>query len=79
MKTLRTMWLAGLLGAALSGAAFAADTPQTGGQEPQTPAAADPGKTDNEAFLAALKKCDTLGADQRQKCVDAAKRKFGQM
>lgn len=79
MKTLRTMLLAGFLGAALSGAAVAADTPQTGGQEQQTPAGADAGKVDNEAYLAALKKCDALSADQRQKCVESAKRKFGQM
>ncbi|MFO1320936.1 MAG: hypothetical protein U1F52_15090 [Burkholderiales bacterium] len=79
MKTLRSMFLAGFLGAALSGIAFAADTAQPAGTQDPAPAATDQGKADNEAYLAALKKCDSLNADQRQKCVDAAKRKFGQM
>lgn len=80
MNKLRITILAGLLGVALSGSAFSADTAEPSGtQEQPAPAATDQGKTDNEAYLAALKKCESLGADQRQKCVDAAKRKFGQM
>lgn len=80
MNQLRTMMLAGLLGVAFSGTALSADTAQpSGASEQPAPAAAEPGKADNEAYLAALKKCDSLAADQRQKCVDAAKRKFGQM
>lgn len=41
-----------------------------------------PGNTDQKSaeYLAALKKCDAINnAGDRQKCVDAAKKKHGQM
>ena len=79
MKTLRSMFLAGFLGAALSGIAFAADTAQPAGTQDPAPAATDQGKADNEAYLAALKKCESMSAGEKTKCVDAAKKKFGQM
>jgi len=65
MKKLST--IVSTLAFALSAAAFAADDPaqQTGDAQQQ--------------YQAALKKCESLPQTQQQKCIDAAKKKFGQM
>ena len=81
-----------LLGLSLGGAAVAADNTtgtQSGTQQPsaqpgtsdpsQSTGARDSGSTDNEAYLAALKKCESMSTGEKTKCVDAAKKKFGQM
>ena len=53
---------------------------QPGTSDPsQSTGARDSGSTDNEAYLAALKKCESMSAGEKTKCVDAAKKKFGQM
>lgn len=70
MKTIKTLLASLFLTSLLGGAAFAAD-------EPATPAA-DPAQREQE-LAAALKKCDGLAAAEKQKCVEAAKKKFGQM
>jgi hypothetical protein len=74
----------------LGGLARAADEtdqttpqPQTRPQVPQTtddPAAG--GATATQAYqeyLVSLKKCEPLNGDEREKCVDAARRQHGQM
>jgi uncharacterized protein HemX len=65
MKTLSTILCAGALALSLGGFAFAADEQQTGDKEQQ--------------YQAALKKCESLPATEQQQCIDAAKKKFGQM
>lgn len=82
MKLLSTL-SAVALALTLTGAAFAADDPpktdQPGAQQQQN----QPGTSTGDAsqkerdYQAELKKCDT--ASDKQKCVDAAKKKFGQM
>lgn len=65
----------------LAGAAGAADQP---GQDDHNPAtggqSADPSLTPKDRdYLAATKRCEALKEDQRPKCIQAAKKKFGQM
>ena len=38
----------------------------------------DPAQREQE-YIAALKKCDPLTGADKQKCIEAAKKKFGQM
>ena len=71
MKTLSTILGAGALALSLSGFAFAAD-------EPQQQQSGDPQQREQQ-YQAALKKCESLPATEQQKCIDAAKKKFGQM
>jgi Spy/CpxP family protein refolding chaperone len=68
MKKLSTILGAGALALSLSGFAFAADQQQSG----------DPQQREQQ-YQAALKKCESLPATEQQKCIDAAKKKFGQM
>lgn len=81
MKQVLSLIAAGIVGLSLQGMVVAADTQQPAAQDQSAPATggADQAGRDNEAYVAALKKCESLGADQKQKCIDAAKRKFGQM
>lgn len=75
------------LGSGLSGAADntpATDEPAARSSEnqPGDPAAVvtDPAQADQEEqYMAALQKCDALDGGDKQKCVDAAKRKFSRM
>jgi hypothetical protein len=71
MKTLSTILGASALAFCLNGVAFAADQ-----QQPQQ--SGDPQQRE-EQYQAALKKCESLPAAEQQKCIDAAKKKFGQM
>jgi hypothetical protein len=66
MKTLSTMLGACALALTLGSFAFAADEPAPTGDAQQQ-------------YQAALKKCESLPATDQQKCIDAAKKKFGQM
>jgi hypothetical protein len=68
MKMLSTILGAGALALSLNGLAFAADEQQSG----------DPQQREQQ-YQAALKKCETLPATEQQKCIDAAKKKYGQM
>jgi hypothetical protein len=68
MRTLSTILGAGALALSLGGFAFAADQQQSG----------DPQQREQQ-YQAALKKCESLPATEQQKCIDAAKKKFGQM
>ena len=84
MSKLLTMLTAGALALTLSGFAAAADKDQNSqqpqAQQPSDPAAggATASQRDQE-YLAALKKCDPLTGADKTKCVDAAKKKYGQM
>jgi len=63
MKKLTTILSAGVLALSLGGLAFA----QTDQEKQQ------------QEYQAALKKCDSLPAAEKQPCIDAAKKKHGQM
>jgi len=93
MSKLLSLLTAGTLALAASGFVSAADEPypstQSGQAQNQTTPGnqpsqneTTPGATDQKSaeYLAALKKCDAINnAGDRQKCVDAAKKKHGQM
>jgi hypothetical protein len=73
---------AGALALALSGFAYAADEPQPQGQpraeQTQPGQPSDTAKREQE-YQIALKRCESLSAPDKQKCVDAAKKKYGEM
>lgn len=83
MSKLLSLFGAGML--ALSfGAAQAADNTnqqgQTQAQQPTTQAQPGTAEQREQEYLAALKKCDGMSnAGDKQKCIDAAKKKHGQM
>jgi len=72
MNTLSSTLTAVAFALSLSGLAFAAD------EQPAGQPSADPAQREQE-YQAALKKCDPLAAAEKQKCIDAAKKKYGQM
>jgi sugar phosphate permease len=84
MSKLIGMIIAGALAFAVSGFAYAADEPQpaTQGQpraEQSQPAqSGDTAKREQE-YLTALKRCEPLSGADKQKCIDAAKKKYGEM
>ena len=84
MSKLLTMLTAGALALTLSGFAAAADKDQNS-QQPQAQQPADPaagGATASprdQEYLAALKKCEPMSGADKTKCVDTAKKKYGQM
>ena len=67
MKKLMTTLMAGAFAASLGGFAFAADE-QTGDSQQR-----------EQEYLAALKKCDSLPAAEKAKCIETAKKRYGQM
>ena len=82
MSKLLTMLGAGALAFSIGGIASAADNTnqQTQPQAQQAPQG-QPGSAEQreQEYLAALKKCDAGAAADKQKCIDAAKKKHGQM
>jgi len=75
---------AGALVFALSGFAVAADEPQPGAQSQPKAEQSQPGQSGDSAkreqeYMAALKRCESLSASDKQKCVEAAKKKYGEM
>lgn len=68
MKKLMTTLMAGAFAVSLGGFAFAADE-QPGDSQQQR----------EQEYLAALKKCDSLPAAEKAKCVETAKKRYGQM
>jgi hypothetical protein len=83
MNKLLSLFGAGMLALSLGGAAYAADnTNQQSQPQAQQPTQAQPGTAEQreQEYLAALKKCDSMSnAGEKQKCIDAAKKKHGQM
>lgn len=77
--------MAAVLTMTLSGVAAAADQDKESTQQPRVREAADPtagGATASELeweYLTALQKCELLVDEERTKCVDAARKKYGQM
>jgi hypothetical protein len=69
MTKLLTTLTAGALALSLNGVAFAADEPQQSN---------DPAQREQD-YIAALKKCEPLTGADKQKCIELAKKKFGQM
>ncbi len=67
MTKLSTILGAGALALSLGGFAFAADEPAPAGDAKQ------------QQYQAALKKCESLPQTEQQKCIDAARKRFGQM
>jgi hypothetical protein len=84
MSKLLATLAAGALALSLQGFALAADDAQTGAQQPgaqegQTGQQGDPAQRMQE-YQAALKKCDAIsGAPEKQKCIEAVKKRHGQM
>jgi len=81
MKKLICTLAAGALALGLSGFAYAADDSQPatqsqpGTQQNQTGQSGDTAKREQE-YLTALKRCEALGAADKQKCVEAVKKKY---
>ena len=78
--------VAAILALALSEVAAPAEQDKESPQQPRVvPEATDPtagGATASEReweYLTALQKCELLVDDERNKCVDAARKKYGQM
>jgi hypothetical protein len=74
MEKLIATFAAMALTLALGGFAYAADEGQ---DQAQQQSQGDNAKL--EQYQAALKKCEPLTGAEQQKCIEAAKRKFGQM
>jgi uncharacterized protein HemX len=85
MRKLIGMLTVGALALGLSGFAYAADQPQPGAQTQQPRAEQNqPGQSGDSAkreqeYLTALKRCESMGAADKQKCIDAAKKKYSEM
>ena len=84
MSKLLTILTAGALALTLSGFAAAADkdydSQSSQATQPADPAAGGATSSQGEGeYLAALKKCDSLASADKTKCVDAAKKKYGQI
>ena len=75
---------AAALALTLSGIATAADndrnSQQPGVQQPDDPAAGGATVSQREQeYLATLKKCEQMAGTDKSKCIDTARKKFGQM
>jgi hypothetical protein len=84
MSKLLTMLGAGALAFSFGGIATAADKDNSTTQQPQAQQApqgqAGTAEQREQEYLAALKKCEPIAnAGEKQKCLDAAKKKHGQM
>ncbi len=76
MSKLLTMLSAGALALTLGGFAAAADKDQ---QSPDPAAGGAIASPRDQEYLAALKKCEPMTGADKSKCMDAAKKKYGQM
>jgi hypothetical protein len=84
MSKLITTLTAGALALALSGFAYAADEPQPSAQGQPKAEQSQPGQSTDTAkreqeYLTALKRCESLGGADKQKCIEAAKKKYSEM
>jgi hypothetical protein len=80
MSKLMGILTAATLAFAVGGFAYAADEPQQGQPraEPQSNQPADSSKREQE-YMAALKRCEPLYGADKQKCIEAAKKKYSEM
>ena len=84
MTKVLIVWTAAVLALTLSEVAAADDTDQNS-QQMQTLQVVDPaagGATASQReweYLTALQKCELLDGTEKTKCVDAARKKYGQM
>jgi hypothetical protein len=76
MRKLIATFTSAALALALGGFACAAE--EAGGQDPAAQSQGDAAKRE-QAYQAALKKCEPLAGADKEKCIDTAKRKHGQM
>jgi hypothetical protein len=84
MSKLIGTFTAAALAMALSGFVYAADEPQPGAQgqpkaEQSQPAQSSDSAKREQEYLTALKRCESLSASDKQKCIEAAKKKYGEM
>jgi len=84
MSKLIGVLTAGALAFALSGLAYAADEPQPATQGQPRAEQSQPGQSGDttkreQEYLTALKRCESLSASDKQKCIEAAKKKYGEM
>ena len=82
MSKLLSMLGAAALAFSISGIAAAADNTTNPQQTQPQAQQGQPGTAEQreQEYLAALKKCDSVAnAGEKQKCIDAAKKKHGQM
>lgn len=82
MSKLLTMLGAGALAFSMGGIAAAADNTTTPQQNQPQAQQGQPGSAEQreQEYLAALKKCEAVAnAGEKQKCIDTAKKKHGQM
>lgn len=81
MNKLATLLGAAALAFSIGGIASAADNTAPQSQQPQAQQG-QPGSAEQreQEYLAALKKCESVAnAGEKQKCIDMAKKKHGQM
>ena len=79
MGKLMGILIAAVLAFAASGFVYAADEPQSQPRaEPQSNQPADSSKREQE-YMAALKRCEPLAGADKQKCIETAKKKYGEM
>jgi hypothetical protein len=82
MRQLLLTVFASALALALNGAAFAAEKAsseaQTSSEQSQAQRSGDASPSEEE-YQAALKQCEPMQGADRQNCILAAKKKFGQM
>ena len=88
MNKVLARMLTGLLVLAMNGIASAQDepplTPKDAKQDAQTDPEAQPvqpadAPVSAEQYFAALKKCEALSASEKTRCIETAKKKFGQL
>ena len=77
MEKLIATFTAAALALALGGLAYAAEEPA--GQSPSAQQGQDDTAQRQQQYQAALKKCEPLAGAEQQKCIENAKRKYGQM
>ena len=84
MRNLLTLLSAGGVALTLGGFAMAAEK-EPGGQQQQarqpadTPMDGAAASQRDKEYLAAMKKCEPQAGTDKTKCIDAARRKYGQM
>ena len=79
MNKLLSALAAGMLVLAMNGFTAAQDEPQMTPRDVQQDTQPDAKAQPEQEYFVALKKCESLNGNQKTQCIDAAKKKFGQM